>query len=530
MGDFTTRTWVQYYFNQSGEINGKGRESGSARPSDKQVSATSVIFGLRDAYLAKARESQNATAVKAIRYHFDRVNATIRSEERTRIEAEPHHLDALLRFAARAYRRPLSQAENQDLVDYYHSLREKGGLTHEEAVRDVIVSVLMSPKFSYRLDLTSAQPEPVALRPIASRSDATGALQAEPLSNYALASRLSYFLWSSMPDDELLAHAANGDLENPEVLSAQARRMLKDERARDLAVEFGGNWLDFRRFEENNTVDRERFPAFNNELREAMFQEPVHFLEDVIRNDRSVLDLVYGKYTFVNPVLAKHYGMPEVAGTNANWVRVDDADRYGRGGLLPMAVFLTVNAPGLRTSPVKRGNWVVRRIMGEEIPPPPPNVPELPQDEAKSDLPIREMLAKHRANPACASCHSRFDSFGLAFEGYGPVGEKRTKDLAGRSVDTRVEFPGGGQGSGLDGIQDFIREHREKDFIDNLSRKLLVYSLGRSLMLSDEPIIEQMREALVANNYRFSSLVEIIVNSPQFLNRRSPAPREQRTD
>jgi hypothetical protein len=532
MGDFTTRTWVQYFFNQSGEVQGHGRESGSARPSDEQVSSTQVIFGLRDAYLNRAAASRNPVANEAIRDHFRRVNETIRRVDRMRIEAEPRHLDALLQFAARAYRRPLSQAESQDLAGYYHSLRDKSGLTHEEAMRDALVSVLMSPKFSYRIDLTNNEPNRPASdgpnRAVALRRVSTST-SVEPLSNYALASRLSYFLWSSIPDEELLAHAAKGDLQNPEVLSAETGRMLKDERARDLAVEFGGNWLGFRQFEQHNAVDRERFPSFNNDLREAMFEEPVRLLENVIREDRSILDLVYGKYTYVNPLLAKHYGMPEVSGGNDTWVRVDDADRYGRGGVLPMAVFLTLNAPGLRTSPVKRGNWVVKRVIGDEIPAPPPNVPQLPDDESKSDLPVRQMLAKHRANPACGACHARFDSFGLAFEGYGPVGEKRSQDLAGRAVDTQVEFPGGMQGSGVEGIQRFIRERRETDFIDNLSRKLLAYALGRSLMLSDEPTIDRMRAALTADRYRFDSLIETIVTSPQFLNRRIP-PREQKAE
>jgi hypothetical protein len=527
MGDFTTRTWVQYFFNQSGEIQGHGRESGSARPSDEQVSSTEVILGLRDAYLAKAQAAQSSpVSTEAIRDHFRRVNETIRSVERMRVEAESHHLDALLKFAARAYRRPLSAAENQDLIAYYHSLREKGGLTHEEAMRDSLVSILMSPKFSYRLDLVTEAP----LHRAAGLRTVSSSTPVEPLSNYALASRLSYFLWSSIPDEELLAHAAKGDLENPKVLSEETSRMLKDERARDLAVEFGGNWLQFRQFEQHNAVDRERFPSFNNDLREAMFEEPVRFLENVIRNDRPVLDLIYGKYTFVNPVLAKHYGMPAVAGGNDTWVRVDDADRYGRGGLLPMAVFLTLNAPGLRTSPVKRGHWLVQSVIGEQIPAPPPNVPQLPDDESKSELPVRQMLEKHRSVPFCASCHARFDSFGLAFEGYGPVGEKRSVDLAGRPVDTQVDFPGGTQGSGVEGVENFIREHRETDFIDNLSRKLLVYALGRSLMLSDEPTIERMRASLAAHGYRFSSLIETIVTSPQFLNRRFPVTRIQKAE
>jgi hypothetical protein len=330
-----------------------------------------------------------------------------------------------------------------------------------------------------------------------------------------------------MPDSELLARAAAGDLHRRDVLLAQVRRMLKDDRARGLATEFAGNWLDFRHFEQHNAVDRGRFPAFDNDLRQAMFEEPVRLIQDVIRNDRSVLDLLYGKDTFVNPALAKHYGIPNVAGKTDQWVHIRDAASYGRGGLLPMSVFLTLNAPGLRTSPVKRGYWVARRVLGEAIPPPPPSVPELPGDEAKADLPLRDLLAKHRENPACASCHARFDSFGLAFEGYGPVGEARTKDLAGRPVDTRAEFPNGSQGSGFEGVQVYIRGNREKDFVENLSRKLLTYALSRSLLLSDEPVIDRMRNQLTANGHRFSMLVETIVTSPQFLNKRSPESRSR---
>ena len=218
--------------------------------------------------------------------------------------------------------------------------------------------------------------------------------------------------------------------------------------------------------------------------------------------------------------------MPEVKGDPDTWVRVDDAGAYQRGGLLPMAVFLTQNAPGLRTSPVKRGYWVVHRVLGEVIPPPPPVVPELPQDEATSDLPLREMLAKHRSNPVCASCHARFDASGLAFEGYGPVGEARTLDLAGRPVDINAVFPGGFQGAGLEGVRAYIREHRQADFTDNLSRKLLAYALNRSLQLSDESIVDRMKSQLAAKEYRFDSLVETIVSSPQFLNKRNPDLRE----
>jgi hypothetical protein len=424
----------------------------------------------------------------------------------------------------------LSQAERDDLVAYYHSLRDKGGLNHEEAMRDSIVSILMSPDFCYRIDLVESGGR-TGVTLAAQRTRGAGNVSitpaaftggTRPLSDNALASRLSYFLWSSMPDQELLARAAAGDLQKPEVLVAETRRMLKDSRALGMATEFGGNWLDFRRFEEHNAVDLERFPSFTNDLREAMFQEPIRYISDVITNNRSILDFLFGNYTFVNPVLAKHYGMPAVEGGPDHWVRIDNAHAYGRGGLLPMAVFLTKNAPGLRTSPVKRGHWLVGRVLGEQIPPPPAVVPELPRDEAKMDLPLRDMMAQHRADPMCAACHSRFDSFGLALEGYGPIGEARTKDLAGRPVDARATFPGGIDGEGMESILKYIRDHRQNDFVDNVCRKMLVYALGRSLILSDDPTIEDMRGKLAANGYRFDTLVESIVTSPQFRTKRAP--------
>ena len=191
-----------------------------------------------------------------------------------------------------------------------------------------------------------------------------------------------------------------------------------------------------------------------------------------------------------------------------------------------MAVFMTKHAPGLRTSPVKRGYWVVRRVLGEVIPPPPPVVPELPKDEAKMDASLREMLAQHRADPACSGCHARFDSFGLALEGYGPVGEARKKDLAGRDVETKAEYPGGTEGVGLAGLRAYIKQHRQNDFVDNLCRKMLSYALGRGLLLSDEPLLESMRTKLIASNYKFNTLVESIVASPQFLTKRGQSERK----
>jgi hypothetical protein len=365
------------------------------------------------------------------------------------------------------------------------------------------VLVLTSPKFSYRVDLVENR---------------DGGIQ--PLSDFDLASRLSYFLWSSLPDQELLRHAAAGDLHQPAVIRAQARRMLQDSRIRALAVEFGGNWLGFRDFEQIGTVDRARFPSFNDELREAMFEEPIRFLLDVFRRNRSILDFLYARDTFVNPTLARHYGMPAV-GSEANvWTRVPDAGRYDRGGLLPMAAFLTKNAPGLRTSPVKRGYWVAKNLLGDQIPPPPPLVPELPADEAKMDLPLRQMLERHRANPSCAACHARFDSFGLAFEAFDPIGRRRSSDLAGRPVDARAAFPGGVEGEGLQGIRQYIRGHREGHFVRGFVSKMLAYALGRSLALSDDLLIQDVGGKLGKDGCCFETVVDSIVTSRQFLNKR----------
>ncbi len=506
IGDYSLRTYTQFALGGGGG----GRNLMVDRDKHLGFATAAAIAALRDQHLARPAAQADPQYRQAVQEYFENANAAIRRVEKARQAAEPRQLEALLQFAARAYRRPLAQNERDELLAYYRQLRTQNTMTHEEAMRAAITTLLVSPEFLYRVDLLDAQAKAVAKA------------EYHPLSSYSLASRLSYFLWSSMPDEELLARAATGDLDQPAVLTAQVRRMLKDDRARGLASEFAGAWLDFRRFDEHNAVDRERFPAFTNLLREAMYEEPIRFITDLMQRDRPVQELLYGKHTFVNGVLAKHYGMP--AATEAGqWIRVDNAHEYGRGGLLPMAVFLTRNAPGQRTSPVKRGYWVARRVLGEVIPPPPPTVPELPRDEAATNLPVRELLAQHRDNKACASCHARFDSFGLVFEGFGPIGERRTNDLAGRAVDRRAAFPDGKQGEGIAGLQRYIRANREQDFLNNLNEKLLAYALGRSLLLSDEPLLDAMRTKLAANGYKMSALIETIVTSPQFLNKRALA-------
>ncbi|WP_230263791.1 DUF1592 domain-containing protein [Stieleria sp. JC731] len=474
------------------------------RSADKNATSPQMVDRLAEAYIAKAeRIGANDQALDAMRFHFAAVNQKIQTVVSAKASSLESQIDDLERIAEKAFRRPLTKSEQSGLKEFYDQLVRVDGLNHEDAIRDVIVSILVSPHFCYRVHETSGEGEVVSLEA------------------YELASRLSYFIWASMPDERLLELAASQQILNPEVLKAECRRLLQDEKANGLAVEFGGNWLGFRQFKSHTGVDRNRFEQFDQSLQDAMFEEPVRFFNDVLRRDGSVLDFLYADHTFVNSALAKHYGVEEDFADDSQWMRLDNASMYGRGGVLPMGVFLTKNSPGLRTSPVKRGFWVVRQLLGTHIPAPPPNVPELPEDESKlGELTLREVLAKHREHVSCSGCHEKFDSVGLVFEGFGPIGERRENDLAGNPVDVLAEFPDGSKHSGVNGLKDYIRSAREAEFVDNLCEKLLSYALGRSLMISDEPLVESMKQDLIDNQYSFSAMVETIVTSDQFLKRR----------
>lgn len=482
-----------------------------ARSEDKDCTSEVKVRQLQEHYCAKAKQlGASPLALSAMQDHFDRVSQNLRRVERLRREAEPKQWDALLAWTAKAYRHPLTSSERDSLKAFYRSLRDQDGLSHDDAIRDCVVSVLMSPHFCYRVDedrstvVSNSKPQSVAVASV-------------PLSDVSLASRLSYFLWSGPPDEELLSIASAGRLQNPKTLLSQAHRMIRSEKIRRLATEFGGHWLDFRRFEEHNAVDRARFPSFDDALRQAMFQEPVRFLTFVFQDNRSLYDLLDSDYTFVNSPLAKHYGLAIPELQSNQWIRVEHVGTAGRGGVLGMAVFMTANSPGLRTSPVKRGYWVARRVLGEHIPPPPASVPALPSDESKlGDRTLRETLVAHRADPSCASCHQRFDSLGLVFEGFGPIGERRELDLGGHPVDTHALFPDGSEGAGIEGLRRYIQSRRRDDFVDAFIRKLFGYALGRTLILSDEETVQWMKVNLRRNGYRFETLIDSIVTSSQF--------------
>ena len=406
--------------------------------------------------------------------------------------AEPKHLQAVLDFANRAWRRPLTNAESMELKRLYEKLRTEE-LPHATAVRMLLSRVLVSPAFLYR-----------------GEAAATGK-SAGPVSNHELASRLSYFLWSSLPDQELLDSAASNRLQEPEVLRKQMKRMMSDGRMRRMAIEFGCQWLHIREFDKFDEKSETHFPEFAD-LKSDMYEESILFFEDMFRNDGSVLDLLNADHTFVNARLAKFYGMD---GVEEGWKRVEGTRKSSRGGILSMASTMAKQSGASRTSPILRGNWVSEFLLGEKLPRPPKNVPVLPED-VPADLTERQMVERHSSDPACAKCHQRIDGFGYALELYDTIGRLRSQDAHGFKIDTESVLRDGTKISGADGLRDYIGTTRRNDFLQTFCRRLLGYAIGRSVQLSDKPLIDEMVQQLSANNYRISVAVHLILMSPQF--------------
>jgi hypothetical protein len=408
--------------------------------------------------------------------------------------SEPKHVDAVLEFADRAYRRPLSATEQDELRQLYRGLREQE-LPHDEAIRLTLARVLVAPAFLYRAE----KPGP--------------GRQPGPVNDWELATRLSYFLWSSAPDAELRAVAARGQLRNPDVLVAQARRMLRDTRVRRLATEFACAWLHIYGFDELGEKSERHFPAFTT-LRGAMYEESIRFFTDLFQNDGSVLNILNADYTFLNEPLAKHYGIPDVTGTE--WRRVDGVARFSRGGILGQATTLAKHSGASRTSPILRGNWISEVLLGEKLPRPPKDVPQLPEDEAGETLTVRQLTEKHTTDPRCAGCHARIDAFGFALESFDAIGRRRERDLGDRPIDTRARVPDGSEFSGLEGLRNYLLTKRSDAFLQQFCRKLLGYSLGREVQLSDRPLLNEMNQQLRAHDFRIGAAIETIVRSPQF--------------
>jgi hypothetical protein len=333
------------------------------------------------------------------------------------------------------------------------------------------------------------------------------------VSDWELATRLSYFLWSSAPDDELRRLALAGRLRDPAVLVAQTRRMLRDERVRSMAIEFGAQWLKVRGFDALNEKNERLFPEFDAALRSAIYEETIRFFQDLFQADRSVNEILDCDHTFLNERLARHYGIPGVRG--AEWRRVDGVKRYGRGGVLGLASVLTKESAASRTSPVLRGNWLVETLLGERLPRPPPNVPKLPEEEGGAAT-LRQQVERHRRDPACAVCHVRIDPFGFALERYDPIGRFRVKDLGGLPVDAKATLKDGTQFEGIDGLRAYLLTQKRDVIVRLFCRRLLGYALGRSVINSDQPLVDAMAADPNRNGGRISAAVEIIVKSRQF--------------
>lgn len=417
--------------------------------------------------------------------------------------AAPRQLEKLLEFAAHAYRRPLVESEKNQLVELYRALRKKGS-PHEEAFRGVLSRVLVAPAFLFRIEQSPPGKEP------------------GPVNDWELATRLSYFLWSSSPDAELERIAAAGRLRDPQVLADQAMRMVKDERIRSLAIEFGTQWIHVRGFDELNEKNEKLFPTFDAKLRQAINEESILFFKDLFQSNRSVTQILDADYTFLNETLAKHYGIPGISGDH--WRRIEGVKEFGRGGILGLASVQTKQAGASRTSPVLRGNWVVETLLGEKLPRPPANVPRLPEEEGGTDgLTVRQLVEKHAKAAECAVCHQRIDPFGFALEKYDPIGRLREKDLGGLPIETTAKLKDGTEFVGIDGLRTYLLTKKKDVFVRLFCRRLLGYVLGRATTLSDQALIDQMIEALNKNDGKLSAAILVIVQSPQFRSIRGSA-------
>jgi hypothetical protein len=406
----------------------------------------------------------------------------------------------LATVSRRAFRRPVTDSDIRPLMAFYRVGRREGDF--DRGIERALRAILVSPDFLFRIER-----DPAGLAP--------GTVYR--LSDVELASRLSFFLWSSIPDDELLALAEQGHLHNPVTMQRQVRRMLADPRSQALVSNFAGQWLDIRNLA-LSTPDPEIFPEFDETLRQAFLQETNLFFESVLREDRSVLDLLDAKYTFLNQRLAEHYGIPNIYGSQFRRVALTDPNR---GGLLGQGSILTVTSYPNRTSVVQRGKWILENLLGTPPPPPLPGVSQLqPQNHDGKLLTIRQQMEQHRTDPVCASCHVRMDPLGFALENYDGVGKWRVKDV-GVVIDASAALPDGTRFTGPAGLRQALLNGHRDDYLQTVTEKLLMYALGRGLEYYDKPTVRRIVREAAGDNYRMSSLITAIVTSTPFQMRRT---------
>jgi mono/diheme cytochrome c family protein len=404
-------------------------------------------------------------------------------------------------LARRAYRRPVTDEDLKPLLAFYQAVRDESGF--EAGIQRALQRLLMSPEFLVRIERDPANVAPGTNYRI---------------SDLELASRLSFFLWSTIPDDELLDLAERGRLKDPAVLRQQVRRMLADSRSKAFVTNFTGQWLYLRNVRAA-TPDSLLFPDFDDNLRQALQRETEMLFETIVHEDRSALDLLGARYTFVNERLARHYGIADVYGNEFR--RIELSDKDPRGGLLGQGSILAVTSYPNRTSPVQRGKWLLENVLGAPPPPPPPNVPDLEEKNAEGRvLSMRERMVQHRANPVCASCHSRMDPLGLALENFDAVGRLRAKGESGEKIDATGALPDGTPFTGPQELRDLLLKKPER-FVNTLTERLLTYALGRGVQYYDQPAIRAIARGSARHEYRFSDLILGIVQSAPFQMRRS---------
>ena len=411
--------------------------------------------------------------------------------------------EILGKLTRRAFRRPIGDEDLRKPMEFFDQGCAEGA-GFEAGIENAIAAILVSPGFLFRIE-----EDPAGVAPNT----------AYRVSDFELASRLSFFLWSSLPDDALLDAAERGELRHPPQLEQQVRRMLADPKARNLATNFAGQWLQLRKLDEI-TPDLRRFIDFDDNLRQAFRQETELFVESVVREDRPITELLDADYTFLNERLAKHYGIPHVYGSHFRRVSFAPDPRRQRGGLLRQGSILTVTSYATRTSPVIRGHWILANLAGAPPPPPPPNVPSLDDNNVAASLPIRERLAAHRKNPSCAGCHDVMDPVGFALENFDAIGRWRTSEEH-RPIDASGGLPDGSTFQDVAGLERALLARPEL-FAETLSEKLLIFALGRGVEYYDAPAVREIVRRARADHYRFSSLMLGIVNSTPFQMRKSP--------
>ena len=415
-------------------------------------------------------------------------------------DEEPCAREILGTLMRRAYRRPVTADDLAGPLDFYREARAGGDF--DAGIERALAAVLINPEFLFRVELDPADTEPG---------------EAYRISDLELASRLSFFLWSSVPDDELLDAAVRGELSRPDELERQTRRMLADARSYNLATNFAGQWLQLRNLASLSPNTR-LYPDFDDNLRQAFREETERFFDSVVREDGSVADLIDADYTFLNERLAKHYGIPNVYGTRMRRVELGEDSR--RGGLLRHGSILSVTSYATRTSPVVRGVWVLSNVFGAPPPPPLPNVPALEENEVAANLPMRERLAAHRANPVCANCHRTIDPVGFALENFDALGRWRDHEGDTASIDVSGGLPGVGEFDGIEGLETGLLS-RPDLFAGTITEKLLTFALGRGVEHYDQPAVRRILRETVPEGYRLSSLVVGIVKSVPFQMRRA---------